>query len=274
MMLYTVYKTVNLINGKYYFGTHKTENPNDDYLGSGTYIRRAVAKHGEQNFRKEVLFIYLDPESAFGKEDELIQSYRGRDHLCMNLRKGGHGGFDWINRSGLNGADVAHLPDVERRRRKSFSKKLETDENFQRQVVERAKHATKFVKNENRLESLKRATTAAAKVNAGRKHSFEFKRKISAIQQGGRWMHQGAIKRRVARENLSRFLEEGWLFGQKDKPLKIKKLSRSQITPQGTRWCYGHKAFLMLGAFDGTNRLCKVCRKKQRVLRRQELGHW
>ena len=49
-----------MLNGKFYFGVHKTKNPNDEYLGSGTYIKRAVEKHGEQNFRKEVLFIYLD----------------------------------------------------------------------------------------------------------------------------------------------------------------------------------------------------------------------
>jgi hypothetical protein len=98
MMLYTVYKTVNLVNGNYYFGTHKTENPDDEYLGSGTYIKRAVAKYGRDKFRKDVLFIYPDAESAFAKEDELIQSYRGSDQLCKNLRKGGSGGFDWINK--------------------------------------------------------------------------------------------------------------------------------------------------------------------------------
>jgi hypothetical protein len=41
-MIYTVYKTVNLVNGKFYLGVHKTDNPNDEYLGSGTYIIRAV----------------------------------------------------------------------------------------------------------------------------------------------------------------------------------------------------------------------------------------
>jgi len=39
-MLYTVYKTQNLVNGKYYFGVHKTNNPYDGYLGSE--IRRGL----------------------------------------------------------------------------------------------------------------------------------------------------------------------------------------------------------------------------------------
>ena len=101
-MFYTIYRTTNLVTNRYYFGIHKTRDPHDRYLGSGTYIRRAVAKHGPERFRKEVLFIYdeTNAESAFAKEDELIQCYHFNP-LCMNLRKGGEGGFDYINRNGL-----------------------------------------------------------------------------------------------------------------------------------------------------------------------------
>jgi hypothetical protein len=95
-MFHTVYKTKNLVNGKYYFGYHKTNNPQDAYLGSGKYLRSAITKHGAANFRKEVLFTYLDAASAFGKEAELVEAFRG-DPLCMNLRNGGTGGFDFIN---------------------------------------------------------------------------------------------------------------------------------------------------------------------------------
>jgi len=96
--VYTVYKTTNVVNGNYYFGVHKTKNPYDSYFGSGTYIKHAVAKYGVGDFRKDVLFIYLDAESAFAKEDELVQCYR-IDALCKNLRKGGSGGFDYINKN-------------------------------------------------------------------------------------------------------------------------------------------------------------------------------
>ena len=83
-MLHTVYKTVCLLNGKFYVGYHKTEDPSDGYLGSGTYIRRAVRKHGRVNFRKEVLFIFSDVESAMEKEKELVELHR-TNPLCMNL---------------------------------------------------------------------------------------------------------------------------------------------------------------------------------------------
>lgn len=89
-MFHTVYKTTNLVNGKYYFGYHKTKNPSDAYLGSGTHVQRAIKKHGRENFKKEVLFIYPDAESAFGKEKELIAAFLA-DPLCMNLREGENG---------------------------------------------------------------------------------------------------------------------------------------------------------------------------------------
>lgn len=52
-----IYKTTNLINGKYYIGMHATNNLEDDYLGSGTYLRRSVKKHGKESFKKEI-FLY------------------------------------------------------------------------------------------------------------------------------------------------------------------------------------------------------------------------
>lgn len=41
-MFYTVYKTINIHNQKFYIGVHKTIDPNDDYLGSGKLIKFAL----------------------------------------------------------------------------------------------------------------------------------------------------------------------------------------------------------------------------------------
>ena len=97
MVYYTVYRTQNTVNGKYYFGVHKTSNPYDGYLGSGKVLKSAIHKYGEQSFIKNVCFIFDNAEEAFAKEFELIETYRG-DPFCYNLRQGGSGGFDWINR--------------------------------------------------------------------------------------------------------------------------------------------------------------------------------
>jgi len=101
MVFYTVYRTQNITNGRYYFGVHKTRNPYDGYLGSGKVLRTAVKKYGESSFIKNICFVFDNPEDAFSKEFELIESYR-EDPLCYNLRQGGSGGFDYINQAGLS----------------------------------------------------------------------------------------------------------------------------------------------------------------------------
>src|SRR5208282_1941511 len=101
MSVFTVYKTTNLLNSRYYLGVHETSKPNDEYLGSGIAIKRAVKKYGEHNFRKDVLFEFIVEAEAYAKEVELLKLAR-RDSLCYNLHEGGKGGFRYINEAGLS----------------------------------------------------------------------------------------------------------------------------------------------------------------------------
>jgi hypothetical protein len=104
-MYYLVYRVTNSVNGKSYTGSHKTINKEDGYMGSGKLIRSAIKKYGIEVFSKEILFEASSSEEMFAKEKELVvlgsRSY--------NLKHGGFGGFDFINRAGLNhkGFDTA-----------------------------------------------------------------------------------------------------------------------------------------------------------------------
>jgi len=225
---YTVYKTTNLVNSRYYFGVHKTRSPYDDYLGSGTYIRRAVAKYGEQNFRKEVLFIYLDPESAFGKEDELIQCCRGRDPLCMNLNKGGHGGWDYVREVGLHRSNTKLTDEQVVVIRQKASKGATV-----RQLREEfgvSKRTIRDIAHGRGRKSITGGTPAVSKLrqvfghsawNKGKKMPKSTRLKLSnahkkwATEFPNKWVHRGSVTKTVVLSRLSEFLAEGWKLGRK-----------------------------------------------------------
>lgn len=95
--MYTVYKSVNLINGKYYIGVHKTDDPYDSYMGSGYLIRRAIEKYGRDNFRKEILGIFTIMEDAYELERTVVTPELVSSSVCYNMKPGGYGGFDVIN---------------------------------------------------------------------------------------------------------------------------------------------------------------------------------
>ena len=91
-MFFTIYKTINLINGKIYIGKHITKNPYDKYMGSGNEIKKAIKKYGRKNFLKEVLFIFDNVDDMNSKERELITEIEVNSELYYNECIGGIGG--------------------------------------------------------------------------------------------------------------------------------------------------------------------------------------
>lgn len=88
---------MNTLDGRFYIGVHKTNNPNDGYLGSGLHLSAAVKKHGRKVFKKEILFVFETSEEAYAKEKELVTRELIESGQVYNLATGGVPSIDWLN---------------------------------------------------------------------------------------------------------------------------------------------------------------------------------
>ena len=81
-----VYKTTNLVNGKFYIGQDSKNNPN--YLGSGTLLNKAIEKYGREHFVKEIIEYCESEEQLNSREIFWIFELKP----LYNIAKGGSGG--------------------------------------------------------------------------------------------------------------------------------------------------------------------------------------
>ena len=93
-----IYRTTNLINRKYYIGMHSTDDLNDEYMGSGTYLKRSINKYGKENFNFEIIEFLLNREFLKNREKEIVNEEQLKNELCMNLKIGGEGGLHKMKR--------------------------------------------------------------------------------------------------------------------------------------------------------------------------------
>lgn len=92
-MSWYIYRITNLINGKTYIGQHKYKKLDDEYMGSGVLIKRAIKKHGIENFKKEILYSRIQyRETTDDMERFAIAKERAIGKAEYNLADGGGGG--------------------------------------------------------------------------------------------------------------------------------------------------------------------------------------
>jgi len=214
-----IYKTTNLINGKYYIGMHSTSNLKDGYLGSGTYLRRSIRKYGKENFKCKILEFCRDREELVKREQELVHEELIKDPLCMNLKLGGSGGFS---------SEVAKLG------RAAVNKILlqKYGENFRQIIGQRFAEKLKSSSEERLLFSdkcrkgwLKKGYKPKTFLN--KKHTDETKLKMSKSKKetskGERnsqhdtiWVYNLSLKK-SKKIKKSSLIQEGWVKGRKMK---------------------------------------------------------
>jgi len=203
---YILYKTTNGINGKIYIGCHQTEDIYDNYMGSGKILKRAIKKYGIENFTKEILECFDDPDDMFSMESKVVNEDFVKRADTYNIKTGGYGGWTYLN----SGSDK-HIERCRKAGKKTYEKGL------------------KLWNESNDHEIKKQRSIYAGNTFRGRKHTEESKKKISESQKkhdrigdknpmyGKCWIYNDELKisKRIDNNDLINWTENGWIKGRK-----------------------------------------------------------
>jgi hypothetical protein len=141
-MFYYLYEIKNVVNNKIYVGVHQTIDMNDGYMGSGTVINKAYEKYGKEMFVKTILEYFDNREDMISREKEIVNEDFLLREDTYNVRRGGTGGFDYINKHGLNINRVPRSDEF----KKNLSERMKNDNPSKRPgAKERMSETTKKV---------------------------------------------------------------------------------------------------------------------------------
>ena len=251
-MTYTIYKTTNLLNGMFYIGKHQTEDPNDSYLGSGVYLKRAIAKYGKCNFKKEVLYVFDSEEEMNAKEKEIIDESLLKDPFCYNLMLGGEGGstrngrhHSLESRQKISEAVQKHLTkeshETRSLRQKEVWKHLREDTDRLAEInAKRSKSAKKnHIGHKISFQTRKKISDSLRKYNAklGRKHVIDIKPfKVLHGRAPIRFVTNGKVEYRVNADEIDWYLSNGYSLGRNPnnkKPLALSNDAKDRSSGKG-----------------------------------------
>ena len=199
-----IYKTINKLNGKFYIGQDRYNNPL--YLGSGLLLERAFDKYGKENFEKKIIencksLIELNQREIFWIK-ELNST---NPDIGYNIAIGGTGGDT-----------ISHHP-----------RRIEISKNISKRNINRYKDKTQhpsFGKIQSKASNKKRS-----KALLGIKRSNETKRKQSIAASGEnnsaygkKWVHDKILKKNklIFKEEYNEYIEKGWTSGMLTKSEK------------------------------------------------------
>ena len=184
---YFIYRTMNLVNGRFYVGMHVTTVLDDGYLGSGKAISSAIEKYGKENFKREVLFFCKDKEELEELEQKIITDkfIQSNKPLIYNMRRGGHGGTSYHTK------DTRKRISESLRGKPSWNKGKHHSQDTKRKIGEKAKERWKDIGYKERVSEAfsRKIVTEEHKRNIGKSrlgkhHTEESKKKISESKVG------------------------------------------------------------------------------------------
>lgn len=201
-----IYKTTNLLSGKYYIGMHSTDDLNDGYMGSGKRLRYSVNKYGKEKHKVEILEFFDTRAELKARELEIVNLNEIAKEECLNLVVGGEGGRGFTKEERQMGAKVTN---------KLLKDRWENDKEFSDRM--------KKILLDNSKKAHMNGNAFAPPSFKGKSHSEETKNKMRKSKNNGStnsqfgtcWITNGEEVKKIKKEDLEQHLQNGWRIGRK-----------------------------------------------------------
>ncbi len=201
-MIHFVFSIQNLANGQLYIGKHSTCRLDDDYLGSGTFLTRAIKAHGRHNFERTIISFHPTAREALDAEFELVTEEIVADPRFYNLDLGGQGGWYHCNKSKQNnkGKSPAHYSMM----REKYRLSLKIPEN-----LDKARRRFSLVQSYSQ--------TKEVRARVGLKNSIH-QTGTGNSQHGTWWINDGHTSRKIKADSV---IPLDWVRGRHKRPESI-----------------------------------------------------
>ena len=204
-----IYKTTNLLSGKYYIGMHSTDNLDDGYLGSGRRLRYSINKYGKESHKREIIEFVNSRIGLIEREKEIINLDELAKDECMNLMVGGKGGFISEEQQKHHSKCANNL----------LNSKLENDQEFRKTFRENISNGLKRVYANGTLNphgggwNRDKTLTEDHKKNIGKTNALKQLGEKNS-QFGTCWITKGDITKKIKKEEIEIHVNDGWIKGR------------------------------------------------------------
>lgn len=193
------YKITNLINNKYYYGIHSTNDLNDGYMGSGKALKSAIKKYGIVNFKKDIIRFFDNLKDLSDFEKIVVNEDLLKDPNCYNLVKGGY--F-------LSEEDIMKL--------KRSIKGLQSGSN-------NSGYGTCWIKKDDKSIRISKNEIDKYLDNGwtlGR--NVKTTSKMMKANKNRTWIWKDGVSKYICKDELHTFLVNGWIVGRMNPSNKSK----------------------------------------------------
>jgi hypothetical protein len=205
--IHYLYKIKNKLNEKIYIGIHSTEDINDEYMGSGTLIIKAIEKYGKDNFTKTILKYCKNRELLVELEKKVVNQKFVDRQDTYNLTLGGSSlKSTWKTSNETINFKLKNDPVWSETRSRNIS--LGLSRAMKNGKCSTATREFQLLRNKKSLteESIKKRkeTYAKNKHQQGENHSLYGKKAVN----------DGIECKWIQKEEVEKYLESGWKLGK------------------------------------------------------------